>query len=113
MFTAISLQAVVTLFMTGLIWFVQVVHYPLLSRVGEANFVDYEIRHRRLTTWVVALPMLIEAACAALLVWPVQGIRTPIAAWFGLGLVFVIWASTAILLVPCRETLSRNPVTPV
>ena len=29
------LHAAATLFMTGLIWFVQVVHYPLFARVGE------------------------------------------------------------------------------
>ena len=27
-----------TLYMTGLIWFVHVVHYPLFSRVGWENF---------------------------------------------------------------------------
>ena len=28
-------HAAATLFMTGLIWFVQIVHYPLMSRVGS------------------------------------------------------------------------------
>ncbi len=31
-----------TLFMTGLIRFVQVVHYPLLARVGRGGFADCE-----------------------------------------------------------------------
>jgi hypothetical protein len=31
-----------TLFMTGLSWFVQVVHYPLLTQVGRCGFADCE-----------------------------------------------------------------------
>lgn len=46
--TLLYLHAGATLFMTGLIWFVQVVHYPLFLRVGEGNF---QIPlHRRLLT---------------------------------------------------------------
>ena len=48
-----------TLFMTGLIWFVQVVHYPLFDRVGAARFVPYHAAHSRRTSWVVAAPMAI------------------------------------------------------
>ena len=31
-----------TWFMTGVIWFVQVVHYPLMARVGAEGFAAYE-----------------------------------------------------------------------
>ena len=30
-----------TLILVGLIWFVQVVHYPQFERVGSAAFADY------------------------------------------------------------------------
>ena len=43
-----------TLFMTGVIWFVQCVHYPLFASVGEEGFRNYEERNSALTTWVVA-----------------------------------------------------------
>ena len=46
-----------TLFMTGVIWFVQVVHYPLFDRVQGDRFSVYAASHGRLTTWVVAPPM--------------------------------------------------------
>ena len=58
-----------TMFMTGVIWFVQIVHYPLFSGVGKAEFSAYEQRHTALTTWVVAPPMLIEALTALMLLW--------------------------------------------
>ena len=63
------IQDAATLFMVGLIWFVQIVHYPLFSRVGEEAFQRYETDHQRLTTWVVGPPMLAEFATAILLVW--------------------------------------------
>ncbi|MDQ5964129.1 MAG: hypothetical protein QG625_283 [Cyanobacteriota bacterium erpe_2018_sw_39hr_WHONDRS-SW48-000098_B_bin.30] len=37
------LQTAATWFMTGLIWFVQVIHYPLYARIGEAEFAVYEL----------------------------------------------------------------------
>ena len=58
-----------TLYMTGLIWFVQIVHYPLFSRVGNAEFPAYEQRHTVLTTWVVGPPMLVEGITALILIW--------------------------------------------
>ena len=42
-----------TLFMVGLIWMVQVVHYPLLDDVGEQNYVRYQQRHQSNITYVV------------------------------------------------------------
>jgi hypothetical protein len=48
-----------TLFMIGVIWFVQVVHYPLFSRVGPEKFSLYSEAHSRLTTYVVGPPMLV------------------------------------------------------
>jgi hypothetical protein len=49
-----------TLFMVGVIWFVQVVHYPLFSRAGSEKFAIYSEAHSRLTTYVVGPPMLVE-----------------------------------------------------
>jgi hypothetical protein len=80
-----------TLFMVGVIWFVQVVYYPLFSRVGEAAFPEYERHHARRTGWVVGPPMLAELGTAVATVWYVGGAL----AWCGLGLLAVVWVSTA------------------
>ena len=98
-------QAFATLFMTGLGWFVQVVHYPLFSRVGEAGFATYHERHSALTTQVVAIPMLVEIATAAWIAFaPPAGVpRTWV--WLGLVLVGVVWASTAFLQIPEHAVL--------
>lgn len=95
-----------TCFMTGLIWFVQVVHYPLFAAVGSDEFAAYSRSHQSLTTLVVGPPMLLEAVTAALLLV----VRPPSVpgwlAWAGLALVVVIWASTALLQVPAHGRLS-------
>src|SRR4051812_5417580 len=58
-----------TLFMTGVIWFVQVVHYPLFASAATTQFQAYQRTHTRLTTHVVAPAMLAELASAVLLLW--------------------------------------------
>ena len=57
-----------TLFMTGLIWFVQIVHYPLMGTVPQGEFRRYALAHQRQTTWVVAPLMLTEAVSGFLLI---------------------------------------------
>jgi uncharacterized membrane protein len=101
-------QAAAAFFMTGLIWIVQVVHYPLMAEVGAERFPRYERMHSRRITWVVAPPMLVEAGLAAVLVAePPPGIPS-LAPWVGLGLVGVIWLSTAFLQVPQHGVLASG-----
>jgi hypothetical protein len=97
-----------TIFMTGLIWFVQIVHYPLFAGVGEPAFPAYSRAHQQWTTFVVGPPMLVEALTAGLLVAARPAFVPAWAAWAGLGLVAVIWLSTAILQVPAHGRLSAG-----
>ncbi|MDA0659374.1 MAG: hypothetical protein O2931_13845 [Planctomycetota bacterium] len=96
-----------SLYMVGLIWFVQVVHYPLFDSVGNREFPSYEQRHTALTTWVVAPPMLIEGTTAVLLVLFRPSSVPEWSAWLGLALLGVSWLSTAFIQVPCHELLSK------
>jgi hypothetical protein len=98
-------HAAATWFMTGLIWFVQVVHYPLFAAVGRDGFQDYEIAHSRLTTLVVAPVMLIELFSGAALVFQAN-VAPRMAALAGLGLIGVIWLSTALLQIPAHAALA-------
>lgn len=100
-------QVSATLFMVGLIWFVQIVHYPLYANVGHEQFPEYEALHNRLTTWVVGPVMLIElATAAALLKYSPHGSTS--LTWLGLGLLVVIWISTAALSVPAHDSLAAG-----
>ncbi|QDG54963.1 hypothetical protein FIV42_25095 [Persicimonas caeni] len=99
-----------TLYMVGLIWFVQIVHYPGFALVGGDAFVPYTREHVRRTGWVVGPPMLLEAATAVLLV---VLLPTSPLAWTGLGLLALIWASTALLQVPAHSRLNEAHDAPI
>jgi hypothetical protein len=101
------LHLTATLFMAGVIWFVQVVHYPLLARVGPGDAPGYERTHTRLTAWVVGPPMLAELATGILLLWVRPAGVTVWTAGAGVALLGVIWLSTQFVQVPCHERLSR------
>ena len=106
--TVLWAHAVSTWFMAGLIWFVQVVHYPLKASVGSATFATYQARHVERTGWVVGPPMLIEAATAAWLVLaPPAGVSHGLSL-VGLGALGVVWLATAIFSVPAHGRLSRG-----
>jgi len=96
-----------TWFMTGLIWFVQIVHYPLMGAVQADAFPAYEVAHQRRTTWVVGPVMLIEASCAVLLFWLPHGEFTGTTLrWVGLALLSIIWVSTSVMQVPLHAKLA-------
>jgi uncharacterized membrane protein len=95
-----------TLVMVGIIWFVQVVHYPLFEQVGKEAFAAYEMAHARLTTWVVAPPMLVEGLTGVLLLWYRPADILALQTWLGIGLIALIWLSTALIQVPQHDALS-------
>lgn len=97
-----------TWLMVGLIWFVQIVHYPLFNRAGAPGFVEYAREHQRLTTYVVVVPMIVELlTAAALAALRPRGLDAGLI-WAGLALLAVIWASTAFLQVPQHQDLLRG-----
>ncbi|MHC4828891.1 MAG: hypothetical protein ACYTFT_00815 [Planctomycetota bacterium] len=100
-------NAASTLAMVGLIWFVQVVHYPLMARVGVDGFHAYESAHVESTTRVVVPLMLIELATAVLLCLVGGAVPFPQAA-LGLVLLVGIWLSTFALQVPLHTRLSQR-----
>ena len=102
------LHATTTLAMTGLIWFVQVVHYPLFAHVDAAAFCNYAAQHVRRTGLVVAPLMMFECSTAAwLVIWPPSA-ATATTSYAGFALLLVAWISTALLQVPCHRRLESG-----
>ena len=97
-----------TCFMTGLIWFVQVVHYPLFATITGAGSREHAIENQRRTSPVVIPFMAVELATAvAIAAWPPAGVGRG-AAFVGLALVAVIWLSTFFVQVPLHGRLARD-----
>lgn len=99
---------IATWFMTGLIWFVQAVHYPLMAEVGDEPFQSYHRQHTRLKTFVVVWPMTMELMTAVGLVAFRPSLIPAWAAWTGLLAVILIWATTGLLQVPSHNRLGRS-----
>lgn len=97
-----------TAVMIGVIWFVQVVHYPLMALVGRDGYPAYQAAHARRTTWVVAPPMLLELGTGAWLVLRPSSFFPASAAWMGLALLAIVWLSTFFLQVPEHGRLERG-----
>lgn len=96
-----------TLFMAGVIWVVQVVHYPLFALVGAVGFSRYAQSHAEKITYVVLPAMLAElASSVALVAWAPRGQTLLPAA--GLALVGLIWASTFFIQVPLHTRLAEG-----
>jgi hypothetical protein len=106
---ALLIQSFATFAMTGLIWLIQGVHYPLLAKIGVGEFTEYVHLHAKDITYIVGPLMLVEVATAlACLYW---GKTLGVPAWLlwsGLALLFIIWGATAFLSVPCHDALARG-----
>ena len=94
-----------TLLMVGVIWIVQIVHYPLFAGVGADGWAAYEASHESRITLVVGPLMVAELVTA---VWLVLDRPDALPSWMvvaGAALVGVIWASTAFVQVPLHSAL--------
>jgi len=100
-----ALHVAATLVMVGVIWFVQVVHYPLMAEVGHDGFAAYEATHVRLTGRVVVPPMLIEAVTAVPVLVSPPAALPPAALLASTALLALAWISTFAVQVPVHRGL--------
>lgn len=106
------IHAAATCFMAGVIWIIQVVHYPLFAMVGTDGFSAYERSHAARITPVVGTAMLIEAVCSGLLLLAMGDLAARgIPRWMpiaGAVLLAAIWLSTFALQVPLHGQLAQG-----
>jgi hypothetical protein len=95
--------------LVGLIWTIQLVHYPLLHAVGPDALPGYLAEHAARITILVAPWMVGELVTAGLLLrWrPVAVPRWMVMAGFGCCL--LIWASTFLVQGPVYARLADDP----
>ena len=105
--TLLVIHLVATAMMAGLIWFVQVVHYPLFDAVGAEQSVPYAHEHQRRTSYVVGPPMAAEGVTALLIFFrPPNGLGS-VWPFIGLVLLGIVHASTVFLQVPQHARLAE------
>lgn len=87
--------------LTGLIWVIQLVHYPSFHFISEAEFSRAMVDHQQRISMIVVPLMLAEATLASYSAW-VQ--RSP-SSFLLLIIVALIWLTTFTLQVPIHEKL--------
>ena len=88
--------------MTGAIWIIQIVHYPIFHFVKDPTFSRFHKYHSSQITWVVAPMMFLELLAGFGLAYFVQGI------WiFQLALILFLWLVTFFVSVPLHNKLGQ------
>ena len=96
-----------SIMMTGIIWFVQIVHYPLFAKVPTNLLVEYERSHSRRTGAIVVPLMLVDLSTTVLLCLPLfnqEGSPLPV---IGAAILAVVWMSTFAVQLPLHRKLSK------
>ena len=105
---ALAAQFFTTFAMTGLIWLVQLVHYPLFDRVAGDRFVQFETDHSNWITWIV-LPLMCGELGSAIWLAYGRGDQPDRWLWYaGLAMVAGLWLCTALLSVPEHNVLMKG-----
>ena len=102
------LDIAATLYLWGVIWTIQLVHYPLFARVGAAQWADYHNAHTRLMTFVVLPAMVTELGTSGLLALNRPAWLSPSLLWAGFACAVLTWGVTFFVSVPLHDALSRS-----
>jgi hypothetical protein len=107
--TVVIANAVAAWVMVGVIWFVQVVHYPLLAVVPTDNAREVAVKHQARTSYVVMAPMTVEGVTTLWLMFDRPNAIAWWLAWAGGVCVAVALASTVLLSVPRHGRMATQP----
>ncbi len=89
-------------FLTGLIWVIQLLHYPSFSFVGADKFASFHAFHSLRISMIVMPTMTLELISSATLLYAERN-----RFWFSQSvLVLFIWLCTAFLSVPIHNRLA-------
>jgi hypothetical protein len=105
---ALEMQLPITASLCGLIWTIQLVHYPSFRFIAADQFPSFHELHSRRITWLVLPLMVAEAvvATAGLFFSPT------LFQILGFLLVVCIWLSTFFISVPLHNRLSSGGADP-
>ena len=94
-----------TWMMTGLIWTIHVVHYPLFDKVGAATYEAFQTEHMRRISQLLLVPWGVEALTAIGLVIVAPTARLRVLALIGLALFGLVVLVTGLGAAPIHGRL--------
>lgn len=104
--TVFLLNLASSLFLCGLIWVIQILHYPFFAHLERENYTKYQQRHMYLISFLVIPMMLMELITSVLLVLQPSDFRIEFI--IGLILVLLIWSSTFFVQMPIHQKLLQG-----
>ncbi len=102
------LNIVLSAFLTGLIWLIQLVHYPLFLEVSEKTFGTYEKKHQRAISPLVAPVMLVDIALSFILLFTSWYDRFDVLIIIAFAMNALVFLSTLFIFAPLHQSLSRQ-----
>ena len=90
--------------MVGVIWIIQLLHYPSFHFINEKNYIEFQHFHMQRISFIVVPVMLIELASALLIAYFFESSLTIILLAFVLG----IWAITFIFFTNMHQKLTNG-----
>lgn len=106
--TILVISTVATWAMVGLIWAIQLVHYPMLVELSAHRPAAAMAEHQRRITPVVGPFMAAEGVTALILLVDRPDTMSAVSAWTAAILLGVALLSTALVQVPLHERLARR-----
>lgn len=104
-----TIQLLSTSMMTGIAWFVQIVHYPLFSSIPLDALGDYVKAHQIKVSRLV-LPLMIAELLTGiwLAIWSFRNLSFWLF-FLCLILLIVIWVFTLHVVIPLQKKLAQDP----
>ena len=101
-------QVVGSVGMFGVIWIVQLVHYPLMRFVSAEQIARFETAHRVRISWVVGPLMLIEGVCVLAFLFAAPAGLPGWLPWAGATAESVAIGTTVLVSAPLHEKLNAQ-----
>lgn len=108
MTTVLVISTVAAWGMVGVIWTVQLVHYPMLAAMSELVPSTAATDHQRRISWVVGPLMAAEGATALVLLVDRPASMGWLSAWLAAALLGVALLSTIVVQVPLHSRLAAG-----
>jgi hypothetical protein len=103
--TLLLINAFFSWLMTGLMWYVQLVHYPSFLLVKDNQFQKFHQFHTTATSSVVMLPMVLEMVSALFLIMAKPQEKMLYAIFV---LLVAVWSVTFFVSVPAHNELAKG-----
>ena len=105
------LNLVLSFIAVGLIWTIQLVHYPSMKFIPKERFVEYHNFHSMRIS-ILAMPLMFAELVTSLMLF-YQNFNNTIQTIFLANLIIIvlIWLSTFLIQVPLHNALSKEKYT--